>query len=121
LTVVKQLNNIFAKYRQSTNQNPGIGTLRQQMEQLFDDILRTDRSTYYQQLTWAPAIKIQEAEIILKAVIDAEIWMSVSGLNRGRYGDESTQKSLFRPEFHHGQFQRIVPCIGLRLSSRMAS
>lgn len=40
--------------------------LRQQMEQLFDDILRPDRGFTLlpgnSNTTWAPAIKIQETE-----------------------------------------------------------
>ena len=98
--------------------------LRQQMEQLFDDILRPARGFTLlpsnSNTTWAPAINIQEteAEIILKAevpVIDAKdlhVEVSQSAVSIvGEYGHEkhAEERRLFRPEFHHGQFQRIVP------------
>jgi len=91
--------------------------LRQQMEQLFDDILRTAApTTSNSNTTWAP-VKIQEteAEIILKAevpVIDAknmDVEVSQSAVSIVGEAMKSTQR-FFRPEFHHGRcFQRIVP------------
>lgn len=95
--------------------------LRQQMEQLFDDMLQRDRGftllSSTRNSTWTPAIKIQEteAEIILQAevpVVDAEALdvevsheaVSIVGSGCEKY----TEAKRFRPEFNHGQFQRIV-------------
>lgn len=98
--------------------------LRQQMEQLFDDMLQRDAGnglplwargftllSSNRNPTWTPAIKIQEteAEIILQAevpVVDAEaldIEVSHEAVSIVGSGCEK-----YTPKFTHGQFQRIV-------------
>jgi HSP20 family protein len=92
------------------------------MEQLFDDALQRDRGftllSSHRNPAWTPAIKIQEteAEIILQAevpVVDAEaldVEVSHEAVSIVGAGCEkhTEAKRFFRPEFDHGQFQRIV-------------
>ncbi len=99
-----------------------LNPLRQQMEQLFDDMLQRDRGftllSSNRNPTWTPAIKIQEteAEIILQAevpVVDAEaldVEVSHEAVSIvGSGGEKHTEvKRFFHPEFAQDQFQRIV-------------
>ena len=98
--------------------------LRQQMEQLFDDMLQRDAGNGlplwargFTLLSWTPAIKIQEteSEIILQAEVpvgDAEyldVEVSHEAVSiAGSVGEKHTEAKRFRPEFDHGQFQRLV-------------
>lgn len=98
-----------------------LNPLRQQMEQLFDDMLQRDRSftllSSNRNSTWTPAIRIQEteAEIILQAevpVVDAEaldVAVSYEAVSIvGSSCENHTDAKRFRPEFDRSQFQRIV-------------
>lgn len=99
-----------------------IDPLRQQMEQLFDDMLQRDAGNGLplwdrgSNPTWTPAIKIQEteAEIVLQAevpVVDAEaldVEVSHEAVSIVAAGENHTEAKRFRPEFDHSQFQRIV-------------
>lgn len=94
--------------------------IRQQMEQMFDNILRAEQSQHTNSSTsWAPAIAIQETEmeIILKAevpVFDAkDLTVEASQeavLITGEYNDEQRtqeeRKSLSKCQ--RDQYQRVV-------------
>lgn len=100
-----------------------LDTIRQQMNRLFDDLMHGDRLENLlpkiSTMGWTPAIELQETDtdIILKAQIpgieakDLDIQVSqdaVSIVGETKAEKTTTEKGIFRSEFHYGQFQRLV-------------
>ncbi|NJK62671.1 MAG: Hsp20/alpha crystallin family protein [Synechococcaceae cyanobacterium SM2_3_1] len=99
-----------------------LGTLRRQMDRLFDDLLQEHdwMSWPGDGATWMPAIEMEETEqhLILKAQIpgmkpeDLDVQVSREALSiAGEHRQEvcSEEGGVVRSEFHYGKFHRTVP------------
>lgn len=108
-----------------------LGTLRQQMDRLFDDLLSDTELgglslrdfpawSSIEGTTWMPAIELQDTEkdVILKAEIpgveakDLDVQVgreAVSIAGEHQQKEEKEEKGIFRSEFRYGKFQRVVP------------
>ncbi len=99
-----------------------LGTLRRQMDQLFDDLLREHdwMSWPGDGATWMPAIEMEETDqdLILKAQIpgmkpeELDVQVSREALSitgEHRQEDRSEEGGVIRSEFHYGKFHRTVP------------
>lgn len=98
--------------------------LRQQMDKLFDDLAQQQPHlgvfAKAGETPWTPAIELQETEteLLLKAQLpgikpeELDIQVSENAVFlSGEHQEETktTEKGLFRSEFHYGQFKRVIP------------
>lgn len=98
--------------------------LRQQLDRLFDDIVREQPHLRIPALvgeaTWTPAIELQETktELLLKSQLpgikpeelDIQVSENAVFLSGEHHEETKTEKKgLFRSEFHYGQFKRVIP------------
>lgn len=97
-------------------------TLRQQMDQLFDEIAPANRYAIAEshRNTWAPAIELknQDAELVLKAELpgikaeDLDVQVTREAVSiSGEYKSETKSEAgrVVRSEFRYGNFQRVIP------------
>ncbi len=98
--------------------------LRQQMDKLFDDLAHEQPHlgvfAKAEETPWTPAIELQEneTELLLKAQLpgikpeELDIQVSENAVFlSGEHQEETktTEKGMFRSEFHYGQFKRVIP------------
>jgi HSP20 family protein len=98
--------------------------LRQQIDRLFDDVVHEQAPlglfSKMGETPWMPAIELQETEteMILKAQLpgiepeELDIQVSENAVFlSGEHQEQkkTTEKGIFRSEFHYGQFKRVVP------------
>lgn len=98
--------------------------LRQQIDRLFEDLTREQPQlalcSSNGETPWMPAIELQETEtaLLLKAQLpgiepsELDIQVSenavfLSGEHQEHH--KTSEKGLFRSEFHYGQFKRVIP------------
>jgi HSP20 family protein len=94
-----------------------IETLRRQMEQMFDEVIGTQRQSA---TSWQPAIELQDTEenLVLRAAIpgvdgkdiDVQVTreaVAISGEHR--FNKKTQEQGFFRSEFRYGNFQRVIP------------
>lgn len=98
--------------------------LRQQIDKLFEDLTREQPQlalcSSIGETPWMPAIELQETEtaLVLKAQLpgikpsELDIQVSenavfLSGEHQEHH--KTSEKGLFRSEFHYGQFKRVIP------------
>lgn len=100
-----------------------LDTLRHQINQLFDELMHSDREfaqfPKIENAAWSPAIELKETdtELILKAAVpgleakDLDVQVSEHGVSiTGEHREEKREekKGYFRSELHYGRFQRMV-------------
>jgi len=94
-----------------------IETLHSQLNRIFDDM---NRFQGVQQMTWKPAIELQNTDenLILKAEIpgiegkDLDVRVTreaVAISGEHRYEKKAEDKGVFRSEFRYGKFERVIP------------
>jgi HSP20 family protein len=98
-------------------------TLRQQMDQLFDELVPVTRSASLSKgnrNAWVPAIELKntDTELILRAELpginakDLDIQVSREAVSiSGEYKTETESKEgrVIRSEFRYGSFHRVIP------------
>jgi HSP20 family protein len=97
-------------------------SLRQQIDRLFDDIMREQPIFFPRsaETPWTPAIELQEtaAELLLKVQLPgiapekldiqvSENAVFLSGEHQEQQKNE--EKGIFRSEFNYGRFKRVIP------------
>ena len=98
--------------------------LRQQMDKIYDDLAREHPHLgiidKVKETLWTPAIELQETEteLLLKAQLpgikpeDLDIQVSENAVFlSGEHQEETktSEKGMFRSEFHYGKFKRVIP------------
>lgn len=93
-----------------------IETLRQQLDQAFDDLSRATTSS----TEWMPAVELKDTgeHLVLKAQLpgmtakdlDVQVMReAVSLAGEHRYEQKTEEKGYFHSEFRYGKFQRVIP------------
>lgn len=94
-----------------------IETLRRQMDQMFDELVGSERQSA---MSWKPAIELQDTEenLLLRAEIpgvdgkDINVHVTreaVAISGEHRFEKKTEEKGFFRSEFRYGNFQRVIP------------
>jgi HSP20 family protein len=98
--------------------------LRQQLDCLFDDIVREQPHlgilAKARETPWTPAIELQETEteLLLKAQLpgikpeELDIQVSENAVflaGEHQAETKTDEQGIFRSEFHYGQFKRVIP------------
>jgi HSP20 family protein len=98
-------------------------SLRQQIDLLFENLIREQPQfslVSSMDTPWIPAIELQETEteLCLKAQLpgiapsELDIQVSENAVflsGEHRESHQTDKQSIFRSEFHYGQFKRVVP------------
>jgi len=94
-------------------------TLHRQMNELFDELVGFNRESRRRELTWMPAIELEDTDenLILRAEIpgvegkDLDVQVSRQGVSLAgehRYEKSAEEQGYFRSEFRYGKFQRQI-------------
>jgi HSP20 family protein len=94
-----------------------IETLRRQMDQMFDEVMGSERQSA---TSWQPAIELQDTEenLLLRVAIpgvdgkDIDVHITreaVAISGEHRFNQKTQEQGFFRSEFRYGKFQRVIP------------